>query len=626
MLNRTLKRTRQARGLRSVIVILIVAAMLISGGAVTSARAETALCIYDYTTQTSYIYREQLITYVYDGKTLPLGEIPGILSENGVALASFQAVFANAIGLDCTFDETTNTILIQNEVNSLLMTIGSKTAFLNEKAVTMNTAPIQVKYMESNKKRVLVPTRFVAEAFGYQYVWNSQTATVVITTPPTLLIDGEAVPYNKKDTTVFLNAATCNLKTLPVIKISDVVMGSAYRIFGTSGEIEDMSYRYSKNAQSVRIAVGELELIYFVGSTTAWINGMPVDCAVAPCMVENPLSGESGVYVPLRFTAEALGFSYTSRSDLSEVTLTATGETGVYTEQRLAANSKESVVVDDNQVYIPLPEGIAEETIWLEDLYEQSKLVLHLKGSYKDFYLSNEPQTVHKKVQSILVKEENGETTLSITTNQLQGAILTVCDTYALLTIAHPSELFSKIVVLDAGHGGKDPGAIRSGINEKDINLKIMMDYLRPYLEHTDIKVYYTRTSDVFVSLADRAAFAERVGADFFVSLHANTFSNTSVQGTEVYYCTTNTAVTKNGKTSKELATIFAKQVSSAFGTKNRGIFTANFDVLKLNTVPAVLIELGYMSNASDLNRLTNGVNQKNAATAIYETICALFD
>ncbi|MBQ2440769.1 MAG: N-acetylmuramoyl-L-alanine amidase, partial [Paludibacteraceae bacterium] len=91
-------------------------------------------------------------------------------------------------------------------------------------------------------------------------------------------------------------------------------------------------------------------------------------------------------------------------------------------------------------------------------------------------------------------------------------------------------------VVLDAGHGGKDPGAISKNAKEKDINLKMAMNLgLLIAKNCPDVNIVYTRTSDVFLPLQDRADIANKNKADLFISFHANSISNTRVNGFETF-------------------------------------------------------------------------------------------
>ena len=140
-----------------------------------------------------------------------------------------------------------------------------------------------------------------------------------------------------------------------------------------------------------------------------------------------------------------------------------------------------------------------------------------------------------------------------------------------------------------------------------------------------DTKVYWTRTTDTFITLANRAAFANKVGADIFISLHMNSASSASANGTEVYYSVNNNASSFSGIKSSTIATLFKNNLVSGLGTKSRGVKTAGYYVIKHNTVPAVLIELGFISGSSDYSKLTNASFQQKAAQIIYDSINQIF-
>ena len=186
--------------------------------------------------------------------------------------------------------------------------------------------------------------------------------------------------------------------------------------------------------------------------------------------------------------------------------------------------------------------------------------------------------------------------------------------------------LKGKTIAIDAGHGGEDPGASKKGYKEKDLNFTILNNYTKELFIDSDIKVYFTRETDVLIDLYDRAAFASELGADLFLSLHMNANNSSSVNGTEIFYSSYNNAVTANGLYSARLGKTLAENISSMMDTKNRGVTNSEFVVVKYNTVPAVLIELGFMTNSNELAKLTDAEYQKKAAMAIYLSVFEIFE
>ena len=166
-------------------------------------------------------------------------------------------------------------------------------------------------------------------------------------------------------------------------------------------------------------------------------------------------------------------------------------------------------------------------------------------------------------------------------------------------------------VFIDAGHGGSDPGALGNGLKEKDIVLNIAKK-LGALLNGRGISIKYSRTTDTYVSLDERARQANAWGADLFISIHANSAAS-SVRGTECFtYYTANKATT-------DLSANISKKIASKFNIPNRGHKQQNFAVLRLTNMPAILVETAFISNSSDANLLNT--RQSDFATVIAEQI-----
>lgn len=167
-------------------------------------------------------------------------------------------------------------------------------------------------------------------------------------------------------------------------------------------------------------------------------------------------------------------------------------------------------------------------------------------------------------------------------------------------------------VFIDPGHGGKDPGALGNGLQEKNINLSVALR-VGDILKRHGIEVEYSRTTDVFVELRDRAKKANDNSADIFVSIHVNSFNNSVAQGVETF------SYTGNAKGAQLAKSIQDSLIRDKLYTRNRGIKTANFAVLRLTKMPAALVELGFITNPEDANILRN--RQDELATAVAKGI-----
>ena len=167
-------------------------------------------------------------------------------------------------------------------------------------------------------------------------------------------------------------------------------------------------------------------------------------------------------------------------------------------------------------------------------------------------------------------------------------------------------------VFLDAGHGGKDPGALGNGLQEKDIALSVTLKVGNILANH-GVTVGYSRTTDVFLELADRATRANNFGANVFVSVHCNAFSDISAKGVETY---SYPGSTTGANLSKSIQNSI---IASGAYTVNRGTKTADFAVLRLTNMPAALVELAFITNAQDADILRN--RQNDLAVAVSKGI-----
>lgn len=169
------------------------------------------------------------------------------------------------------------------------------------------------------------------------------------------------------------------------------------------------------------------------------------------------------------------------------------------------------------------------------------------------------------------------------------------------------------VVVLDAGHGGRDPGAKSvNGRWEKDFNLNIVRKVRELLPDSQELRLVLTRDDDTYLTLDERIELANFLGADLFISVHANSHKSSSVNGTETYY---------THDYSLPLAQIMHRHILQATAFKDNGVRTKGFKVTKYTTMPAVLLEIGYLSNSQNASRLFNATVQKRVAEAIVKGI-----
>ncbi|ERK32454.1 putative N-acetylmuramoyl-L-alanine amidase [Clostridium intestinale URNW] len=184
-------------------------------------------------------------------------------------------------------------------------------------------------------------------------------------------------------------------------------------------------------------------------------------------------------------------------------------------------------------------------------------------------------------------------------------------------SIANTNSKLVETIVIDAGHGGYDSGSIGViGTKEKDVTLEISLK-LGSILEKRGFNVLYTRKSDKVtwpsdnkLDISARADISNQANADIFISIHLNTFKDKNVTGTETYY-------NKLSSEGKELAQLIQDEIIKNVKSKNRGIKTEEFSILKKVEAPAILIELGYITNKGEESLLINSNYQHTLTEAI---------
>lgn len=187
--------------------------------------------------------------------------------------------------------------------------------------------------------------------------------------------------------------------------------------------------------------------------------------------------------------------------------------------------------------------------------------------------------------------------------------------------------LSKKIVVIDAGHGGWDPGKVsENSIYEKDINLKVALK-LQQYLQQGDCYVLLTRATDEALGrkkredMNNRKDIADNMGADIIISVHQNSFTSSKVKGSQVFYY-------KSSEKSKVLAEKIQESMKNFLSQDGSRLAKANdnYYILKQTTIPAVIVECGFLSNPSERALLTQDDYVEKIAWSIYMGVIDYFN
>ncbi|MCH5272136.1 MAG: N-acetylmuramoyl-L-alanine amidase [Lachnospiraceae bacterium] len=606
--------------------------------------------IYDGDEQVKY----QGITpsFLLNNRTIN-SEFPGYVFD-GCALFAAKDYFKETGIASYTYSEGSGLIVLERGDTMLRFVLDSPVAYVNDTSYLLSTVPRLITPSNSAKAEVYIPAQFAAEALGFQTSYDQKTGSLQIsgtvgggnaTVPPSQEIpSGTVVPdtasYAKElfsyqtyeqvvehftslgyQVPVSVSAYSClnsdalylNGIDLDRVRITDkqdvieIVFVNCHNPFGgkayynTENAYLNYSYLFGENNFKITI-VKTKELHYYSYKVP---NG---------CVIH--FTDSLGLYQDyIKF----IGITGNSTED-SEQTSTMGGEDA-------SAALLPDAVFSRNSFVIRLPEGVTKKNLTDSDEYGNLRFTICISGNHMKFLSEQEVYNPISTLKSynISYKAADNSTVITFNTTKIQGYSYNISGGYLAVRIDDPPKIYDKIVVLDAGHGGIDPGTLRGSVYEKTVNFNVVNIYAPEYFKNSGIKVYYTRTTDTKIALETRAAFAKSVGADFFISFHVNAHSSASVAGTSVYYSAFNNTADSTGLKSSTLATTVLNHLVSEWGTRNRGILTADFVVIHDNTVPAVLVECGFITNDSDFQKIKDTAYQKKAAKALFDAVSEIF-
>lgn len=312
----------------------------------------------------------------------------------------------------------------------------------------------------------------------------------------------------------------------------------------------------------------------------------------------------------------------------------------------------ESITYRGNSLVIRFSKTISQ----YEEIFDKNNPSLLLTFSKTEFDSKKIPMHIEisdKYLTDIITESFDGNTSMVIYM-QTGTTYTTVKKGNELIISFKSASVLPKrnyTIVLDAGHGGKDSGAIGNGYREKDIALAIILK-LYENLKR-DYNVILTRDDDYFVTLPERAKIGNKARADLFVSVHLNSSTNKKATGSEVFYFSKNPSsyaqelakyensfdregtriieasqfvvedilYNLNQQQSANLANSVLDNIVKSMQLTRRRVAGANFAVLRGSVSPSILIELGFMSNYDDVHNFTSESGQIRAANAIADAI-----
>lgn len=286
------------------------------------------------------------------------------------------------------------------------------------------------------------------------------------------------------------------------------------------------------------------------------------------------------------------------------------------------AEVREKMEVDlEKQIVLTLPKNTSKKEVKVEQEHLTRTITVKIPKAGKEYFELMPPDGMNPHLIEMTSKVEGETAILQMRTDQVMEIRKTANRYFYTLSFLTPQEVYDKVVVIDAGHGGKNIGEVSNGIKEKDINLAIAQG-LKQKLQAQGIGVYCTRMKDVNPTEQARAELANGVHADYFISIHCNVMQNEKfsyIYGTEVIY-----KDKKKSNVAKLLAEQCVENAALQLDSVNRGIQRDDQSVLlKHSKVPTVLVRIGFLSNEQEREKLADQAYQEKLAQGLCDAICA---
>lgn len=293
--------------------------------------------------------------------------------------------------------------------------------------------------------------------------------------------------------------------------------------------------------------------------------------------------------------------------------------------KKLSLNGRNSADAKKGQLSLRLPEGVEGARVEVVNDYVTQTIRVTVPETDRAYFENHPISGSSSYIDTISYawgKDNRG--VIEIVTDRVYEIDTTYDENYYYFNFLTPQEIYDKVVVIDAGHGGRAPGATKQGVDEKNIDLQIVLQ-LKEIFDASDenIGVYYTRTDDSNPTFEQRVQLANKAEADLFISIHNNSTRSgrmSSISGTQVMYA-------ESSEASKKFAQICLEEVTEALGSKDKGIVEGeSIYIIRNSEVPAALIEVGFMTNQEELNLLRTEEYQRAAAEGIYAAIRRAFE
>ena len=594
---------------------------------------------YDYT---QHKYSAEEVFVAINGNKLTGLKMPPIVLNN-FTLVPAREVF-EAMGATVEWKKDLEQVYVKYNDKLVVIPIGSTKAYVNGQATTMQTAAKIIN------NKTMIPLRFVATSLGMQVSWDTKTRVADIDTGN--ISSGDVVEVTEETTTTVAPVITTTTEqttttettteetttvasttettteqttAAEVNNISAITFskGNSYKdIITIEGDYNpDVSKAFSSDNKTLTLSINNAKLVADKGNIDegAYISSGYYYQNNGNVVTVSLNLKDSNMAVDIR----QLGNNKTT------VTVTYASSNSTDSNNSSSSNSNSSLSgncgydAENARFYFKNNGSINIKNIIESDNYNDLNYKLTLNGDYTSIFSNTTYPVNSSYINNIVVNSTATSTVITFSEKKIMTVLMSEADGYIYIKPVLPKERYSKIIVLDAGHGSSDPGASGNGLIEKNLTLSMLNKARALFDSDGTIKCYATRTTDTYPSFNDRTDLGNDVG-DAFISIHINAAANTSAAGTETYSLYANDQ--GNGLTSYGLASEILKNLLSQLGTKDRKVKSENWIVLRQSKIPASLIEIGFITNSGDAAIMGSDAGQQKVAQAIFDSVKNLFN
>ncbi len=592
-----------------------------------------------------------------DGFLLNFDVAPQIINDR--TMVPLRKIF-ESMGATVDWDEPTRTVTAVRDGIVIVLPIGSLHPTVNGVAWPLDV-PARIV-----GDRTLAPLRFVGEAYGGQVLWDDETRTVQIFSPQPAAVPATAGPVGGQ---IMVRGELVNLRSGPGTgfdQVSAVNAGETLAVLGEqdgwfqvsrggniawiAGWLVEMAGQPDEDEDiPLRPAIGDDKLVWYYTSRDA--DGLQINVesglGLGAHLKENDnnlvftvmgrsLKGNS----PLTISLGQQNILVKGENRDGNAIITITLPPDVDYQRVLSRDGKcESILIENRIVEVSRKVfGNIGDNIIIYTLgpceythsFKKDTLEIILKGTYQGVERSTYDYRVSPLLKSMTIKESGGtppDTILRIETKETGDyRIFQTSDDNALnivfTTSKRTEDKDNRLVILDPGHGGGDPGASGRILQEKTVNLDIALR-VGDMLAARNFEVAYTRDTDRNPTQTERAQIANQLNAAVFVSIHNNANTIPEKEGTETHYYASldDPALFMQKDQRSKLATFLQQRMMENLRRVDRGVKQSNFTVLTKTTMPSALVEIVFISNPEEEDLLRRDDFRQRAATAIADGI-----